>query len=125
VRPLPRIASRWPAYSPPVQLLPVLTGSVDMNTFLKVCLILLVVAIVAHVCPWALGPVGVFFGLIFAVGSVACGIVGAIASIGFVALLALLLAGLVLLAVSSPLWVPVLLIALLVAAIRGVSRRTA
>jgi hypothetical protein len=82
-----------------------------MNTLLKIVLLVIAVIIAVKLLPIAIGLGGLFVGLI----------VG-LAAMGVSALLGLVGLGLALAALTSPIWVPVLLIVGLIALIKRSSR---
>jgi hypothetical protein len=82
-----------------------------MNTFLKIVLLVIAVIVAIKLLPITIGLGGLFIGLL----------VG-LAAMGVSALLALLGLGLALAALTSPIWIPVLLIVGLVALIKRTSR---
>lgn len=84
-----------------------------MNTFLKVVVLLIVAIIVVKVLPLVFGLIGMFV----------TGVVGLLA-MGASAIAALVGSVLVLAALLSPIWVPVLLIVCLIALARRGTRRS-
>jgi hypothetical protein len=93
-----------------------------MKAFLVGCLkVLLVVAcgiVLVHVWPVAIVPLVIGLGLILGCGALLLASLAALGAVGVVVVIGLLAAAAVLLAILSPVWIPVLLIVGLVCLVK-------
>ena len=93
-----------------------------MNTFLKVLLCVVAAVIALKLLPFLLFPIMAGGFAILVVAGLVLGGVMAFAGAGIAVITTLLLGVIALLAVSSPLWIPVLLVVGLVALICRIAR---
>ena len=96
-----------------------------MKTFLKVALIVALVAVIAHAWPLAAVPAGAAVATGLTLGSILLTgvLLAAGAGLGVLAVLATVVIGLA--AILSPIWLPVLALVALIDLVRRTSRRTA
>lgn len=100
-------------------------GFLGMKTFLKVVLILIAAVIVVKLLPALLLVGGLSLGGLVLLGLGLLAVGGLLGAVGLSFAAAVVVAGLVVAVVLSPVWVPVLIIVGIVALVRRGSRRAA